>query len=82
LWGEPTIAVDTHLFRLGNRTGLAVGKTPIDVEMKLMTITPKQHLKDAHHLLILHGRYVCTARNPKCHACAAHNSCNWKEKTI
>jgi endonuclease-3 len=82
LWGEPTIAVDTHLFRLGNRTGLAVGKTPLDVEKKLMTITPKQHLKDAHHLLILHGRYVCMARNPQCRSCVAHNSCNWKEKTI
>ncbi len=76
LWGEPTIAVDTHLFRLGNRTGLAVGKTPLDVEKKLMLITPKQHLKDAHHLLILHGRYVCTARNPKCDDCVAKKSCN------
>jgi endonuclease-3 len=76
LWGEPTIAVDTHLFRLGNRTGLAVGKTPLDVEKKLMLITPKQHLKDAHHLLILHGRYVCTARNPKCDNCVAKKSCN------
>jgi endonuclease-3 len=76
LWGEPTIAVDTHLFRLGNRTGLAVGKTPLDVEKKLMLITPKQHLKDAHHLLILHGRYVCTARNPKCDDCVAKESCN------
>lgn len=82
LWGEPTIAVDTHLFRLGNRTGLAVGKTPLDVEKKLMTITPKQHLKDAHHLLILHGRYVCMARNPQCRSCVAHNICNWAEKNI
>lgn len=82
LWGEPTIAVDTHLFRLGNRTGLAVGKTPLDVEKKLMTITPKQHLKDAHHLLILHGRYVCMARNPQCRSCVAHNICNWMEKSI
>jgi endonuclease-3 len=82
LWGEPTIAVDTHLFRLGNRTGLAVGKTPLDVEKKLLLITPKQHLKDAHHLLILHGRYVCMARNPQCQACAARNSCNWAEKTF
>jgi endonuclease III len=80
LWGHPTIAVDTHLFRLGNRTGLAVGKTPLDVEKKLMLITPKQHLKDAHHLLILHGRYVCTARSPKCGSCAARASCQWKEK--
>lgn len=82
LWGHPTIAVDTHLFRLGNRTGLAVGKTPLDVEKKLMLITPKQHLKDAHHLLILHGRYVCTARSPKCGDCAAKEPCQWKEKAI
>lgn len=81
LWGHHTIAVDTHLFRLGNRTGLAVGKTPLDVEKKLMLITPKQHLKDAHHLLILHGRYVCTARSPKCGDCAAKAPCQWKEKT-
>lgn len=80
LWGQPTIAVDTHLFRLGNRTGLAVGKTPLDVEKKLVSITPKQHLKDAHHLLILHGRYVCTARSPKCTQCAANVPCQWKEK--
>lgn len=80
LWGHPTIAVDTHLFRLGNRTGLAVGKTPLDVERKLLTITPKQHLKDAHHLLILHGRYVCTARVPKCAQCVAKAPCQWKEK--
>ncbi len=80
LWGHHTIAVDTHLFRLGNRTGLAVGKTPLDVEKKLMLITPKQHLKDAHHLLILHGRYVCTARSPKCEQCAAKMPCQWKEK--
>jgi endonuclease-3 len=81
LWGEPTIAVDTHLFRLGNRTGLAVGKTPLDVEKKLLLITPKKHIKDAHHLLILHGRYVCTARSPKCDNCVAHNHCHWLEKT-
>jgi endonuclease-3 len=80
LWGHPTIAVDTHLFRLGNRTGLAVGKTPLDVEKKLLNITPKQHLKEAHHLLILHGRYVCTARSPKCFTCVAKSSCQWKEK--
>lgn len=80
LWGHPTIAVDTHLFRLGNRTGLAVGKTPLAVEQKLMTITPKQHLKDAHHLLILHGRYVCTARAPQCVTCCAKAHCNYPEK--
>ena len=82
LWGHPTIAVDTHLFRLGNRTGLAVGKTPLDVEKKLMLITPKHHLKEAHHFLILHGRYVCTARSPKCSDCAAKEPCQWKEKAI
>jgi endonuclease-3 len=81
LWGEPTIAVDTHLFRLGNRTGLAVGKTPLDVEKKLMLITPKQHLKDAHHLLILHGRYTCTARNQKCQHCVVREVCNWSDKS-
>lgn len=80
LWGKPTIAVDTHIFRLGNRTGLAVGKTPLAVEKKLGTITPKAHLKDAHHLLILHGRYVCTARSPKCHECYARSACRWPEK--
>jgi endonuclease-3 len=81
LWGEPTIAVDTHLFRLGNRTGLAVGKTPLDVEKKLLLITPKKHIKDAHHLLILHGRYVCTARSPQCHSCVVKAYCNWSEKS-
>jgi endonuclease-3 len=80
LWGHPTIAVDTHLFRLGNRTGLAVGKTPLAVEQKLMTITPKQHLKNAHHLLILHGRYVCTARAPQCITCCAKAHCNYPAK--
>jgi endonuclease-3 len=80
LWGHPTIAVDTHLFRLGNRTGLAVGKTPLAVEQKLMTITPKQHLKNAHHLLILHGRYVCTARAPQCITCCAKAHCNYPSK--
>lgn len=80
LWGHPTIAVDTHLFRLGNRTGLAVGKTPLAVEKKLVHITPQQHLKDAHHLLILHGRYLCTARSPKCEQCVSKAFCQWKEK--
>jgi endonuclease-3 len=80
LWGLPAIAVDTHIFRIGNRTGLAPGKTPLAVELKLYKVTPDEHIKDAHHLLILHGRYVCTARNPKCTACTAIESCQWKGK--
>jgi endonuclease-3 len=80
LWGLPAIAVDTHIFRIGNRTGLAPGKTPLAVELKLYKATPDEHIKDAHHLLILHGRYVCTARNPKCTACTAIESCQWKGK--
>lgn len=81
LWGEPTIAVDTHIFRLGNRTGLAPGKTPLAVEQKLGRITPPEHLRDAHHLLILHGRYTCTARAPKCASCPVHACCNWPQKS-
>lgn len=80
LWGLPAIAVDTHIFRIGNRTGLAPGKTPLAVELKLYKVTPDEHIKDAHHLLILHGRYVCTARNPKCQQCTAKESCQWKDK--
>lgn len=80
LWGEPTIAVDTHIFRLGNRTGIAPGKTPLEVEKGLAIITPAAFIQDAHHLLILHGRYVCTARKPKCSECIAKADCNWAEK--
>lgn len=81
-FGEPTIAVDTHLFRLGNRTKLAVGKTPLEVELKLMKAVPKAYLKDAHHLLILHGRYTCLARKPKCEACVILDLCEYKGKVI
>lgn len=80
-FGEPTIAVDTHLFRLGNRTKLATGKTPLEVEKNLMKHVPIAYLKDAHHLLILHGRYTCTARNPKCSECVIAHVCEYKNKT-
>lgn len=75
LWGEAVIAVDTHLFRLGNRTGLAIGDTPLAVEKALYRHTPSEYLKDAHHLLILHGRYTCTARAPKCETCCVRSVC-------
>jgi len=80
-FGEPTIAVDTHLFRLSNRTGLAPGKTPFEVEMKLLKRIPPTYLVDAHHWLILHGRYVCQARKPLCHQCGVSAFCGFKEKT-
>ncbi len=79
-FGHPTIAVDTHIFRLGNRIGLAPGKTPLEVEQKLVRTTPKEYLHDAHHLLILHGRYVCVARKPKCRDCVIHDLCEYKAK--
>ena len=75
-FGEPTMAVDTHIFRLGNRTGLAPGKTPLAVELGLMRRVPQQYLVDAHHWLILHGRYVCQARAPKCSECAVRECCD------
>ena len=77
----PTIAVDTHIFRLGNRTGLAPGKTPREVEDKLLKVVPKAYLKGAHHWLILHGRYVCKARKPACSECVIYDQCRFKEKT-
>jgi len=80
-FGEPTIAVDTHIFRLANRTGLAPGKTPRAVEDGLARIVPKRYLRHAHHWLILHGRYVCTARRPKCPACIVRRVCEFKGKT-
>ena len=80
-FGEPTIAVDTHIFRVGNRTGLAVGKTPLDVEMKLMDVVPKKYLLNAHHWLILHGRYTCLARRPLCEKCIIADLCKWPGKT-
>ena len=80
-FGEPTMAVDTHLFRLGNRTGLAPGKTPYEVEMKLLKRIPAPYLVDAHHWLILHGRYVCQARKPLCPQCGVAAFCDFKGKT-
>ena len=80
-FGEPTMAVDTHLFRLGNRTGLAPGKTPYEVEMKLLKRIPDRYLVDAHHWLILHGRYVCQARKPLCHQCGVADFCDFRDKT-
>jgi endonuclease-3 len=80
-FGEPTMAVDTHLFRLGNRTGLAPGKTPREVEDKLLKRIPAAYLVDAHHWLILHGRYICQARNPLCWQCAVSAVCDYQPKT-
>ncbi len=80
-WGEPTCAVDTHIFRVGNRTGLAPGRTPYEVEMKLLARTPAEFARDAHHWLILHGRYVCQARKPRCQACAVADCCDFQPKT-
>ena len=80
-FGEPTMAVDTHLFRLGNRTGLAPGKTPRAVEDKLLARIPPTYLVDAHHWLILHGRYICQARKPLCWQCAVSAECDFKPKT-
>jgi endonuclease-3 len=76
-FGEPTLAVDTHVFRVSNRTGLAPGKTPIAVEMKLLERVPARYLDDAHHWLILHGRYVCLARMPQCGRCAVSGTCDF-----
>jgi endonuclease III len=81
-FGEPTIAVDTHIFRVGNRTGLAVGKTPLDVELKLMEVVPEKYLLHAHHWLILHGRYTCLARRPLCEQCIIADLCKWPGKTV
>ena len=80
-FGEETFAVDTHIFRVGNRTGLAPGKTPLAVEKVLDRITPGPYRKDAHHLLILHGRYVCKARVPECWRCVVADLCRYKPKT-
>lgn len=80
-FGQPTIAVDTHIFRVGNRTGLAPGKTPRAVEDALEKITPPEFLKGAHHWLILHGRYVCKARKPECWRCPIADLCQFREKT-
>ena len=80
-FGEPTMAVDTHIFRVGNRTGLAPGKTPLDVELGLLKRIPPDYLVDALHWLILHGRYVCQARKPLCWQCAVSAHCDFKPKT-
>ncbi len=80
-FGEPTIAVDTHVFRVGNRTGLAPGKTPLEVELKLLKRTPSRFMHHAHHWLILHGRYVCKARVPECPTCVVADICGFKGKT-
>jgi endonuclease-3 len=82
LFGEATMAVDTHIFRLGNRTGLAPGKTPRAVEDMLLARCPPEMLRDAHHWLILHGRYVCKARRPECWRCAAAVHCNYRDKVL
>ncbi len=81
-FGEPTIAVDTHIFRVANRTGLAKGKTPLEVERKLTKMTPDEFKKDAHHWLILHGRYVCKARTPLCGECPIIEWCEYRNKAV
>ncbi|MDX8403149.1 MAG: endonuclease III [Mariprofundaceae bacterium] len=80
LFDQPTIAVDTHIFRVGNRTGLAPGKTPRDVENRLLKVVPDKFRQHAHHWLILHGRYICKARKPQCHLCPIEQECEWPEK--
>ena len=80
-FGQPTMAVDTHIFRVANRTGIAPGKTVLEVEKKLLKFIPKEFLHDAHHWLILHGRYTCTARKPRCGECLICDLCEWKQKT-
>jgi endonuclease-3 len=81
-FGEHTMAVDTHVFRVGNRTGLAPGKTPLDVELGLEKIIPSEFMLHAHHWLILHGRYTCLARKPRCELCLINDLCRWPEKTV
>lgn len=80
LYGKETIAVDTHIFRVGNRTGLAPGKTPLEVEKGLLKVIPQEFMRHAHHWLVLHGRYICTARKPRCPVCPIYNECQWPEK--
>jgi endonuclease III len=81
VFGEPTMAVDTHIFRLANRTGLAPGKDVVEVEKRLVRRIPKEYMRDAHHWLILHGRYVCTARKPDCGKCIIRDLCLYRDKT-
>jgi endonuclease-3 len=80
-FGHPTMAVDTHIFRVANRTRLAPGKTPLEVEKKLLRFTPEPFLQDAHHWLILHGRYTCIARKPRCGSCVIEDLCEYREKS-
>lgn len=80
-FGEPAMAVDTHIFRVSNRTGIAWGKTPLEVEKRLLRLVPEQFLVDAHHWLILHGRYVCKARKPECWRCPVAEWCEYRKKT-
>lgn len=82
LFGQPTIAVDTHIFRIANRIGLAPGKTVDEVEQKLLKVVPKEYIQDAHHWLILHGRYICKARKPECARCLIVDLCEYKAKSI
>jgi endonuclease-3 len=82
LFGEPTVAVDTHIFRVANRTGLAKGKTPKEVETHLVNVIPTEFVYDAHHWLVLHGRYVCTARKPHCSSCIINDLCEYFHKTL
>jgi endonuclease-3 len=81
-FGQPTIAVDTHIFRVSNRTRVAPGSTPLAVETKLMKLVPDEYKRDAHHWLILHGRYVCTARSPRCAECVIRDLCEYREKSL
>lgn len=81
-FGQPTIAVDTHIFRVSNRTGLAPGKGPDQVEQNLYKVVPKKYLKEAHHLLLLHGRYTCKARTPNCKVCVIIKHCNYEQKIM
>ncbi len=81
-FGEETMAVDTHIFRVGNRTGMAVGKNPLEVEQRLEAVVPKPYRRHAHHWLILHGRYVCVARKPLCEKCIINDLCHWPAKTV
>lgn len=80
-FGQPTMAVDTHIFRVSNRTRIAPGKTPLEVEKRLLRLIPPEFLLDAHHWLILHGRYVCIARKPRCGSCIIEDLCEYKHKT-
>ena len=81
-FGQPTMAVDTHVFRVGNRTGLAPGETPLAVELELERVIPAEFMRHAHHWLILHGRYTCLARKPRCEVCLINDLCRWPEKTV